>query len=202
MLKLYDKNADGAISESEFPENLLFTARPGLETIPNSQNYVAFRSVDRNRDGKLDATEGEAFRNRVSTMATDHGLLAIRLKEDKPIVIWRENTSIPEVPSPLLYQGRLFLVRNGGVATCLDSATGKLIYRARIGAPGAYFASPIAADGRVYFASSEGIVTVIDAASDQLKVISRNELGEELVATPAIAGHSIYIRTSRNLYAF
>jgi outer membrane protein assembly factor BamB len=202
MLKLYDKNGDGAISESEFPENLLFTARPGLETIPNSQNYVSFRSVDRNRDGKLDEAEWEAFRNRVSAMATDHGLLAIRLKEDKPMVIWRENTSIPEVPSPLLYQGRLFLVRNGGVATCLDATTGKVIYRARIGAPGAYFASPIAADGRVYFASSEGIVTVIDAASDQLKVVSRNELGEEMVATPAIAGHSIYIRTSRNLYAF
>ncbi len=202
LLKLYDKNEDGKISEDEFPEKILYTARPGLETIPNSQNYVFFRTVDRNRDGLIDQPEWDAFRNRVSTMATDHGLLAIRLKEDKPIVIWRENTSIPEVPSPLLYQGRLFLVRNGGVATCLDAATGKVIYRARIGAPGAYFASPIAADGRVYLASSEGVVTVIAADSDQLKVLSRNETGEEMVATPAIAGHSIYIRTSRSLYAF
>jgi outer membrane protein assembly factor BamB len=202
LLKLYDKNGDGAISEAEFPEKLLYTARPGLETIPNSQNYVAFRSVDRNRDGTIDAAEWEAFRNRVSTMATDHGLLAIRVKEDKPVVIWRENTSIPEVPSPLLYKGRLFLVRNGGVATCLDAATGQVIYRARIGAPGAYFASPIAAEGRVYFASSEGIVTVISGEGDQLKVLSRNEIGEEMVATPAIAGHSIYVRTLQNLYSF
>lgn len=202
MLKLYDKNGDSAIGEAEFPEKLLYTARPGLETIPNSQNYVAFRSVDRNRDGMIDATEWDTFRNRVSTMATDHGLLAIRVKDDKPVVIWRENVSIPEVPSPLLYQGRLFLVRNGGVATCLDAATGKVIYRARIGAPGAYFASPIAAGGRVYFASSEGVVTAIPADADQLKVLARNETGEEMVATPAIAGHSIYIRTSRNLYAF
>jgi outer membrane protein assembly factor BamB len=202
LLKLYDKNGDGAISEGEFPEKLLFTARPGLETIPNSQNYVAFRSVDRNRDGRIDQPEWEAFSNRVSAMATDHGLLAIRVKEDKPIIIWRENTSIPEVPSPLLYKGRLFLVRNGGVATCLDAATGKLIYRARINAPGAYYASPIAADGRVYFASSEGIVTVIAADSDQLKVLSRNEIGEEMVATPAISGNAIYIRTLQNLYAF
>ncbi|HTB14547.1 MAG TPA: PQQ-binding-like beta-propeller repeat protein [Bryobacteraceae bacterium] len=202
LLKLYDKNGDGAIDGLEFPEKILFTARPGLETIPNSQNYVFFRTVDRNRDGKIDQAEWEAFRNRVSAMATDHGLLAIRVKEDKPEIIWRENTSIPEVPSPLLYKGRLFMVRNGGVATCLDAGTGKVIFRARIGAPGAYFASPIAAAGRVYFASSEGVVTIISADSEQLKVLARNELGEDMVATPAISGNAIYIRTLRNIYDF
>jgi outer membrane protein assembly factor BamB len=202
MIKQYDKNGDGAISETEFPDKLLYTARPGLETIPNSQNYVAFRSVDRNRDGLLDQSEWDAFRNRVGTMASDHGLLAIHAIDNRPSIIWRENTSIPEVPSPLLYKGRLFLVRNGGVATCLEAATGKVIYRARVGAPGAYFASPIAADGRVYLASSEGVVTVIAADADQLKVLSRNETGEEIVATPAISGNAIYVRTLRNLYAF
>ena len=202
LLKLYDKNGDGAIGEAEFPDKLLFTARPGLETIPNSQNYVSFKSVDRNKNGLIEESEWDTFRNRVSTMATDHGLLAIRADQGKPSLIWRENTSIPEVPSPLLYKGRLFLVRNGGVATCLDAATGKVIYRARIGAPGAYFASPIAADGRVYMASSEGVVTVIASEGDQLKVLARNEVGEDMVATPAIAGNAIYVRTLRNLYAF
>jgi outer membrane protein assembly factor BamB len=198
LVKLYDKNGDGAISEAEFPDKLLYTARPGLETIPNSQNYVAFRSVDRNRNGVIEEAEWEAFRNRVGTMATDHGLLAIRAGQ----VIWRENNSIPEVPSPLLYKGRLFLVRNGGVATCLDAATGKIIYRARIGATGAYFSSPIAAAGRVYFASSEGVVTVIAADSDELKVLARNEIGEEMIATPAVVGNMIYVRSAGNLFAF
>jgi outer membrane protein assembly factor BamB len=201
MVKKYDKNGDGTISEAEFPEDLKFTARPGLETVPNSQNYVSFKSVDRNKDGVLQEAEWEAFRNRVSAMATDHGLLAIRPGE-KPEVVWRENNSIPEVPSPLLYKGRLFLVRNGGVVTCLDAATGRVLYRGRIGAPGAYFASPVAAAGRVYLASSEGVVTVIAGDSDELKVLARNEVGEEIVATPAIVGKRIYVRTVRGLFAF
>ncbi|HWZ30464.1 MAG TPA: PQQ-binding-like beta-propeller repeat protein [Bryobacteraceae bacterium] len=203
LLKLYDKNSDGSISEGEFPEEVLrYTARPELESIPHSQNFVAFKNVDRNKDGRIDAAEWEAYRTRVQGMAQDHGLLAIRPEGSTASVIWRENTSIPEVPSPLLYHGRLYLVRNGGVATCLDAVTGKVIYRSRVGAPGAYYASPVAAAGRVYLASSEGVVTVIAAGKDNLDVIARNELGEDIVATPAIAGGTIFVRTLRTLYAF
>jgi outer membrane protein assembly factor BamB len=202
MLELYDKNGDRAISEAEFPTTLKFTARPGLDNIPNSQNFVAFRTVDRNGDGLVQESEWESFRTRIGAMTQDHGLLAIRPGAKTAVVEWRENSSIPEVPSPLLYKGRLFLVRNGGIVTCLDAATGKLIYRARAGAPGAYYASPVAAAGRVYLASSEGVVTVISAGTDQLEVVARNELGEDIVATPAIAGNVIYVRTLRNLFAF
>jgi len=198
LLKKYDQDGDGAISQAEFPGDLKFTARPGLETIPNSQNYVAFRTVDRNRDGSISQAEWDAFRNRVGTMASDHGLLAIKAGQ----VVWRENNSIPEVPSPLLYKGRLFLIRNGGVVTCLDAATGKIIYRARVGATGAYFSSPVAAGGRVYFASSEGVVVVIAAESDELKVLARNEIGEEMIASPALVGGAIYLRSAGNLWAF
>ncbi len=202
MVKKYDKDGDGKVSESEFPGDLKFTARPGLDAIPNSQNFVAFRAVDRNRDGVMQEAEWDAFRNRVATMASDHGLLAIRVDGGKPVVVWRENNSIPEVPSPLLYRGRLFLIRNGGVLTCLDAATGKIIYRARVGATGAYFASPVAAEGRVYLASSEGVVTVISAEADELKMLANNELGEDVVATPAIEGSGIYVRSVRGVVGF
>ena len=93
-------------------------------------------------------------------------------------------------------------MRNGGVMTCLDATTGKVIYRSRVGAPGVYYASPIAAAGHVYFASGDGVVTVISAAKDELDVLSRNKLDEDIVATPAIVGNTIYVRTLRNLYAF
>jgi len=203
LLKLYDKNGDGLISAAEFPEETLRdTARPELEAIPNSQNYVPFARVDRNKDGLIDAEEWDAYRKIIRGMAQDHGLLALRPDGSTASIVWRENTAIPEVPSPLLYNGRIFLVRNGGIVTCLDAATGKVIYRTRAGAPGPYYASPIAAAGRVYLASSEGVVTVLSSSKDQLDVLARNQLDEGIVATPAIAGKRIYVRTLQNLYAF
>lgn len=135
-------------------------------------------------------------------MLQDHGLLALRPDGVSAKVIWRDNTAIPEVPSPLLYNGRLYLIRNGGVVTCLDSESGKVIYRTRVGAPGVYYASPIAAAGRVYVASGEGVITVLAAGADDLKVLARNDTGEDIVATPAVAGDVIYVRTLRMLYAF
>ena len=202
LVERYDKNGDGLVSETEFPADLKYTARPELDAVPNSQNFAAFRNLDRNKDGVLQESEWEAFRSRVGTMAQDHGLLALRPKGGGATVLWRENTAIPEVPSPLLYKGRLFLIRNGGIATCLDGATGKVIYRGRVGSPGAYFASPVAAAGRVYLASSEGVVTVLSAGGSQMDVLARNELGQDIVATPAIVKNTIYVRTLRTLYAF
>jgi len=202
LLKQYDKNGDGKISEEEFPDDIRYTARPGLESIPHSQNFVAFKSLDKNKDGILQEDEWEAYRTRVAGMMQDHGLLALRPEGEKVSLVWRENTAIPEVPSPLLYHGRLFLVRNGGVVTCLDATSGKVIYRSRVGTPGVYYASPIAAAGHVYFVSGDGVVTVISAAKDELEVLSRNKLDEDIVATPAIVGNTIYVRTLRNLYAF
>jgi len=202
LLKKYDKDGDGAISEAEFPSDFPSTLRPEAEKIPHSQNYVNFRSVDRNRDGLIQKDEWEAFLTASAAMVKDHGLLALRPDGVTAKIVWREDTSIPEVPSPLLYKNHLFLMRNGGVLTCLDAATGKLIYRARTGATGPYFASPVEAGGRLYLVSGDGVVTVIAADKSSMQVLAKNELGEDTFSSPAIVGNTIYIRTARSLFAF
>ena len=205
LLKKYDKNGDGAVSEAEFPDDMVSAGRPEIEDVPNSQNYVKtnFRSIDRDRDGRLEAAEWEAFRTRFASMTQEHGLLALRPDGATAKIVWRENHAIPEVPSPLLYQGRIYLVRNGGIVTCLDAADGKLIYRTRApGAGGPYYASPVGAAGRVYVVSGQGVVTVLAAGKDQLEVLKQNELGEEVFAGPAIVGRTILVRTAKNMYAF
>ena len=118
-------------------------------------------------------------------------------------VIWKVSKHLPYVSSPLCYQGRVFGIKNGGLASCYDLRTGKTFYQAeRMDSPGDYYSSAVAADGRVYVASQKGTVVVVDAASDALNVLARNQLGEQIFATPAILDGRIYLRTEKHLMAF
>jgi outer membrane protein assembly factor BamB len=112
-------------------------------------------------------------------------------------VLWSVNQGIPEVSSPVLYQGRLYMVTNAGIATCLDATDGSRLWRQRL--PGSYQASPVAGDGKVYFTSMEGTTVVIRAGAEY-EEIARNDLGEEVMASPAISDGQIFVRTRSSLY--
>jgi outer membrane protein assembly factor BamB len=117
-------------------------------------------------------------------------------------VRWRVQKNVPYIPTPLLYQGVLYLVKTGGIVTTLDAATGKLLKEGRAtGALGEYYASPVAADGKVYLASQEGKIAVL-RAGPQWQVLSVNDLNEEVNATPALAGGRLYVRTREAVYCF
>ena len=93
------------------------------------------------------------------------------------------------------------MIRDGGIISCFQVESGKLLYRGKLNAPGAYFSSPIAAKGRIYIASRNGILTVFDAG-EKLIILAQNNLGELITATPAVADNKLYIRTEKALYAF
>jgi outer membrane protein assembly factor BamB len=209
LLKQYDKNGDGFVSRDEFPEKFTTTRRIDLDEVRGANQSMPgaaiFTYADRNRDGKIDRAEWEQFVKSFDGPARDHGLLAIRMGGRGDVatsnVLWKEPHGVPEVPMPLVYKDRVYTVTNGGIVSCMDAASGKLVFRGRLGAAGGYFSSPIAAGGRIYFASSEGVVSVI-GGGDKLDVLARNELHEPVFATPAVVGDRIYVRTTEALYAF
>jgi outer membrane protein assembly factor BamB len=86
------------------------------------------------------------------------------------------------------------------VLTCLEAATGKELFRERIGTAGQYIASPIIVGEKIITASVRGVVTVIQV-DDKLNVLARNNFGEKIFATPAVAENKIYLRTTGHLYA-
>ena len=208
LLKKYDKDGNGMLSEEEFPGDLAVARRVDAGTTPGA--VVTFKKffamIDMNKDGQVSKEEWEF----VSKMVTQpppvpSGLLAIRLGGEKDVtkssVVWQEQRAVPEVPVPLVYKGRVYTVTNGGIVSVFEEASGKLVYRSRLGAGGLYYASPVAAGGHVYFASGEGVVTVI-RAGDKLEAVSRNDFGEPIFATPAIVDAKFYLRTTSHLYAF
>ena len=117
-------------------------------------------------------------------------------------VLWRFKKGLPYVASPLLYRGRFYQVKNGGLITCLDPRTGVPFYQEeRLEAPGDYYASLVAADGRIYATSQHGVVSVL-AAGDTFQVLGRNPMGEAVHATPVPVGEQLLIRTATKLYGF
>ena len=117
-------------------------------------------------------------------------------------VLWRYYKSLPNAPSPLYYQGIVYLSKEGGILTTLDAETGQMLKQGRL--PGAldfYYASPIAGDGKIFAVSQEGHISVIKAGRDW-EVLARNDMDDECFATPALVDGRIYVRTKSALYCF
>jgi hypothetical protein len=89
-------------------------------------------------------------------------------------VLWNLDPKTPSnLSSPLLYNGRLYLVKSGGMSSCYDAKDGKTLWdRSRLGNFGDYFASPVAADGKVYVAGKNGFVVVLEDGPE-LKVLAK-----------------------------
>ncbi|MBK5294481.1 MAG: PQQ-binding-like beta-propeller repeat protein [Acidobacteriia bacterium] len=180
-----DKNKDGKLSPDEYGTD------PVLHSVGRNTG---------NRDGIVTENEWNYFANKV---LGPNALVAVRLENGGARQLWRYDKNFTGViPSPLVYRNILYSVRNGGILTTHDAATGQVIKAARIeGALGGYSSSPVAADGRIWLASEEGHVSVLRAGGEW-EVIAVNDLGEGCYATPALAAGVIYLRTDEALYAF
>jgi outer membrane protein assembly factor BamB len=112
-------------------------------------------------------------------------------------VRWKYTGSTPDAASPAVARGLVFLATNAGLAVCLDSATGRELWKERLSQ--GFRATPLVCQDKLYFFGKEGRTTIVEAAR-QFKVVARNELNEETVASPAVAGGELFIRTRQHLY--
>jgi hypothetical protein len=187
FLAKYDQNHDGKLSREEMRA---------------SHDAEWFGDNDLNHDGNIDAAEWQLYQAR---SASENCLVAIRAGGRGDVsgshVLWRYRKALPNTSSPLLYEGVIYLVRDG-IFTSLNPETGEVYKQARLtGALGRYWSSPVAADGKILVASEEGRVVVLRAAPEW-EVLAINSLDEETFATPAILDGRIYIRTREALYCF
>jgi outer membrane protein assembly factor BamB len=184
----HDADKNGRIALAEAPDE-------------RTRRYFAF--IDLDGDGSADANEWRIWAN---GSASENGLLAFRAGGRGDLtgknLLWRYSRSVPQLPTTLVYRGRLYMINDGGILTTFDAATGAVQTQARLrGAVDHYFASPVAGDGKVYIVSQSGVVVVLDAARDQ-QILSTGEMDDEVYATPAIAGGHVFIRTRGALYCF
>lgn len=186
---VHDKNKDGKLTPDE---------------IPSGPVRDRFSQMDLDKDRIVTAEEWEEMRQMFARAG--NAVLAIRPggKGDitKSHLAWRVTRSLPYVASPVFSNGRLFTMKNGGLLSCYEAASGKpIIQDERVGIAGDYYSSGIAAGDHVYFISQSGTVIVV-ASKGSPSVVATNPLGEQVMATPAIVDGVIYLRSAKHLWAF
>lgn len=116
-------------------------------------------------------------------------------------VAWSWTRRGPYMPTPLAYEGLVYILQNNGIFDAYELATGKEVYRARLPHLGSGFsASPVAADGKIYLSGEDGEMVVITAGREP-EYIATNPMGELLMATPALADGVMYVRSAKSLFA-
>jgi outer membrane protein assembly factor BamB len=158
-----------------------------------------------NRDGFIVESEWLAAHG---AMEAPSSLVAVSLVKgpDGAVTareLWRYVKSfVAVVPSPLVLDGLVYTIKNGGILTVLRADTGEVVKTGRVGsAPASYSASPIATGGRIYFANEDGVLAVVRAGSDW-SLLASNDLGEPLFATPALSDGRLYVRGQTSLFSF
>lgn len=116
-------------------------------------------------------------------------------------VAWSLTRRGPYMPTPLIYDGILYVLANNGIFDAYELASGVEIYRERIPHLGSGFsASPIAADGKIYLSNEDGEMIVVKAGRD-FEHLATNSMGELLMATPALSEGVMYVRAVNHLLA-
>ena len=116
-------------------------------------------------------------------------------------VVWKKQGNGPDVPSPAAANGRAYILNDKGTVTCVEVATGKVIWtgqneKNRHG----FSASPVLADGKLYITREDGKTYVL-AQGPEFKILAANELdGTQAVASPVLVNGRILLRTDTHLY--
>lgn len=212
----FDTNGDQQVSKDEISRHFTIPLRPELPIehpgfgipLPDKPAARKKRQIqffdwrDKNKDGLWTKKEF------IADMKVGSGrpLLAAILPGGNGDITqthraWELRRGIPEIPSPVYHNKRIYLVRAGGLLSCVNTETGELIYRERLNASGQYAASPIVANGNLYCTSQQGVITVIKLG-DTFEIKSQSDLDATINATPALDKNTLYVRTLDAMMAF
>jgi outer membrane protein assembly factor BamB len=218
----HERQSDArAECEHSYASPTLYREGKTAYLIAHGCDYVSAHSLDDGREifrcGGLNAPGAKynpTLRFVASPVAAE-GLIVVPSAKNGPVLglrtdamgditnvdsghLWRRNDNTPDVPSPLVHDGLVYLCRENGAILCLDASNGAEIYLER-GHSQRHRASPVYADGKIYLTARDGVVTVIKAGR-KFEILESNEIGEDVSASPAISNGRIYLRSYEALY--
>ena len=114
-----------------------------------------------------------------------------------PSLAWKMTKGAPKKPSPIIVDGSLYVINDGGILTCLNARDGEVLWRSRL--EGEYSSSPTFADGKIYISNHSGKTTVIQPGTS-MKILAENQLDDGHMASFVPLRGSFLVRTEKALY--
>jgi outer membrane protein assembly factor BamB len=191
LFKRLDANGDGKVV---------------LDEVPECRAKDAFGFIDGDQNGSWEVEEMTSASS-PGGMTGKNLMVSIARGAEGEVgdehLRWSWSRGLPYVSSPLLYRGRIWLIKSGGLISCLDAESGKpILDRERLEDRSEYYLSPVGASGHVIVGSAEGTLYLIDADADELVIQHTATFDEELFATPAVLAGTVYLRSKSTLWAF
>ena len=197
---VWDTNRASKIS---WASPILINRDNQLELILSSSPSVGGYDIETGKElWTLSCLSGEvgpspAFYQGVVYVSNEYAsLVAIRLRPT-PEILWESNEYLPEVSSPVVVKGLLFLGTSYGVIACFDAANGEFLWEYECN--DGIYSSPMVVEDKVYFLDLGGVMHIFNI-DREMKLVAEPELGESTFSTPAFASGKIIIRGFDHLY--
>lgn len=134
-----------------------------------------------------------------SILIPSNGLTVLRPVDGRePEQLWNNNRLTPSTASPLVLDGKVFVVNRAGVLQAADVTTGSLLWRVRLKGP--FSSTPVAAGKKLVFFNEKGTAQIVDVSGDEGQIVGEGDLGETILATPAVSGKDLFVRSDGHLW--
>lgn len=118
---------------------------------------------------------------------------------EHPAVKWRLAKGAPDIPSPLLVEGVVYLLQVTGRLDAYDAETGASLFSERL-ASQRHRACPLFVDGKILLVGRDGSTSVVKAGRE-FELLATNKLPDTFSASPVAAGGRLYLRGTKVLWA-
>jgi outer membrane protein assembly factor BamB len=110
-------------------------------------------------------------------------------------LVWSHTRGVPYTASPVLHDGKLYVVTDNGMVSAFNATTGEPYYaQTRLPKASNLKASPVGANGKLYLATEDGDVVILKMG-EKFEVLATNTLTDQIfIATPVIAAGELYLR--------